>query len=96
MSRFLISAGVAALLAASAYAGPAAAFEQTAVSHAANGAAVSVDISARRHWRRYGYRHYPRYYGYRYSPYYAYAPGPYYYGPRYYYRRPVFPFWPFF
>ncbi|MGI8526380.1 MAG: hypothetical protein ACR2K5_09435 [Pseudolabrys sp.] len=98
MSKFLLVTGAAMLLATSLAAGPATAAEQIQVTAAANGMAVSTDLSARRYhygYRRYGYRYRP-YYGYRYgyNPYYAYAPRPYYYQP--YYRPFPFGFFPFY
>jgi hypothetical protein len=94
MSKFYLALVAAGLLAVSAL--PAAASGQKTEAGVMNSSVSSVELSARRYYRRSGYyRGGPYYRGYGYSPYYAYGPGPYYYGPPRYYNRPAFPF-PFF
>jgi len=94
MTRIGFALVAAGLLAASVL--PAAAAGQKIKSAVTNGTVGSVELSARRYYRRYGYwrggPYYRGYYGP--GPYYAYGPGPYYYGPRYYRPFPfsIFPF----
>ena len=90
MMKFLAAAAFAVALSLTGLvsATPASAASPTATV-STDAASQSTDISARRYYRRYGYRPYygPRYYRPYYAPRY-YAPAPYYGGYGYGYRRP--------
>ena len=100
MSKTYLALVAVGFLAASAL--PATASGQKAEPGVTKSSVSSVELSARRYYRRYAYRYYSggpyyRRYGYGPGPYYAYGPGPYYYGPRYYYRPAIpLPFFPFY
>jgi hypothetical protein len=90
MRKTCLALVAAGLLAVSALPAAAAQKSQAGVTKSQVG---SVDLSARRYYRRYGYYRGGPYY--RPYPYYAYGPGPYYYG-RPYYRPFPFGFFPFY